>query len=293
MKTILNASLLIFLLLPGLSFAVVVRDSPVEWARLTTELADAGFPSRFLKSLPATFVQFEFADLKTAAAEYHPEGHRMVFNLALSEDHQGRRFRPVREISNQELATMYHELFHAYFDYVDYAANSMTMPATAARLHREAKRMLACRYTVVNVVVGPPQRSHQRKVSIEQRRVSESEGWEALNETWGVFVGWAIWNKLEATNRFQAGWDWEALETFWDRLAEGYEEGILTGYFEPADLQARRVLPRLYLAPSEAISLAEMALLLEDILVEPPGMVRMAITSIAANRVDSERFKSC
>src|SRR5688500_13025018 len=103
MKTILNASLLILLLLPGLSFAVVVRDSPVEWARLTTELAEVGLPSRFLKLLPATFVQCEFADLKTAAAEYHPDGHRMVFNLALSEGHQGRRFRPVREITNQEL----------------------------------------------------------------------------------------------------------------------------------------------------------------------------------------------
>src|SRR5439155_1413487 len=240
MKTIFTVSLLVLLSLPGSSTAVRVPDSQAEWRHLTTELADAGLPSRFLKLLPREFVQLEFADLKAAAAEYHPDGHRMVFNLALSEGNEGRRFRPIRTIGNQELATMYHELFHAYFDYRDYAADSAGLPVEAARLHAEAKRLLACRYTVVDVVAGPVQKAHQRNSRFERRRLSESEGWDALNETWGVFVGWAVWSKLEATNRLRTTWEWEAVEDFWNRLAEAYGDRTLTGYLEPADPQAAR-----------------------------------------------------
>ena len=171
MKTIFTVSLLVLLSMPGSSSAVRVPDSQAEWGHLTTELADAGLPSRFLKLLPREFVQLEFADLKTAAAEYHPDGHRMVFNLALSEGNEGRRFRPIRNIGNQELATMYHELFHAYFDYSDYAADSAGLPAQAARLHAQAKRLLTCRYTVVDVVAGPVQKAHQRNSPLERRRL--------------------------------------------------------------------------------------------------------------------------
>src|SRR5438445_12094432 len=167
MKTIFTVSLLVLLSLPGSSSAVRVPDSQAEWGHLTTELAEAGLPSRFLKLLPKGFVQLEFADLKTAAAEYHPDGHRMVFNLALSESNKGRRFRPVHNLGNQELATMYHELFHAYFDYIDFAADS-GMPAEAAPLQAEAKRLLACRYTVVDVVAGPAQKAHQRTALVER-----------------------------------------------------------------------------------------------------------------------------
>jgi hypothetical protein len=238
-------------------------------------------------------VQLEFTDLKGAAAEYHPAGHRMVFNLALSERGQGRHFRPVRDISNTELATMYHELFHAYFDYIDFMADSVRMPPQAARLRAEAKRLVACRYTVVNIVGGPVQKAHQRKVAIEPRRLSESEAWDALNETWGVFVGWAIWNKLETTDRWQVAWDWDALEGFWNRLADAYEDGIITGYFEPADPQARQVLPRLYLAPTDAISLPEIALLLEVILEETRPMARMAVGWIDTNGAEPTRRGSC
>jgi hypothetical protein len=293
MKTIFTVSLLVLLSLPGSSSAVRVPDSQAEWQHLTTELADAGLPSRFLKLLPRGFVQLEFADLKTAAAEYHPDGHRMVFNLALSEGKEGRRFRPVRNIGNQELATMYHELFHAYFDYIDFAADSAGMPAEAARLQAEAKRLLACRYTVVDVVAGPAQKAYQRRALVERRRLSESEGWDALNETWAVFVGWAVWSKLEATNRLRTSWEWEAVEDFWNRLAEAYEDRTLTGYYEPADPQARHVLPRVYLGPSDAISLPEIVLLLEVILEESPRQAGMAANWIAANDPEPVRFTSC
>src|SRR6266508_1866157 len=123
-----------------------VPDPQGEWVRLTREAAEMGLPSRFLRLLPAKFVTLEFADLKNVAAEYHPEGHRMVFHLNLSEDGQGRRLRSFRQIGNQELATIYHELFHAYFDYGEFAAGTPTMTPQGTRLRAEAKRLVACRY---------------------------------------------------------------------------------------------------------------------------------------------------
>src|SRR2546422_1956624 len=44
--------------------AAPVPDLPGEWARLTTETAEMGLPSRFLRLLPLEFVKLEFADLK-------------------------------------------------------------------------------------------------------------------------------------------------------------------------------------------------------------------------------------
>ena len=257
--------------------AAPVPDSKTEWARFVREISSLRFPSRFLRLLPPEFVTLEFAELKGAAAEYHPAGHRMIFSLALSDGGHGRGFRPLREIGNQDLATIYHELFHAYFDYIDFAAGRPRMPSEAARLHTEAKRLVACRYTLVEIDIGPHLKTPQRKVRVEPRRLSESEGWDALNETWGVFVGWAVWNKLEVTDRFTHRWDWARTERFWDRLEEAYQAGFFTGYFEPMPLEARRAIPRWYLAPSSAISLPEIALLLEVILDETPAMAQLAV----------------
>lgn len=269
--------------------AAPVPDPQGEWTRLTGEAAEMGLPSRFLRLLPADFVTLEFADLKNVAAEYHPEGHRMVFHLNLSEGSQGRRLRSLREVGNRELATIYHELFHAYFDYVEFASGTPTMTPQGARLYAEAKRLVACRYTVVEVSPIAPQKVSPRKAKFEQRRLTEREGWEALNETWGVFVGWAIWNKLETTDRFNPAvrWDWDALEEFLDRLEAAYANGELTGYFEPARPDERKGIPRWYLAPNYAISAPEIALLLEVILDEPPRMARLATAWLTAT--DSRR----
>jgi hypothetical protein len=250
-----------------------------------------GLPTRFLQLVPPEFVKLEFADLTGAAAEYHPEGHRMIFNRVLSEGNGGKGFRPVRDISNQDLATIYHELFHAYFDYIDFAAGTPHMPSAAARLHADAERLLACRYLVVDVVVGPQQKGAHRKPRIEQRRIADSEGWDALNETWGVFIGWTIWNKLEVTNRMAVRWDWEATEKFLNRLEEAYQNGDLAGYFEPADPDARKVIPRWYLASSNAISLPEIALLLEVILEASPAMTQLAVNWIASD--DAAPARTC
>ena len=274
-----------------------VPDPQGEWTRLTREAAEMGLPSRFLRLLPAEFVTLEFADLKNVAAEYHPEGHRMVFHLNLSEGSQGQRLRSLRQIGNHDLATIYHELFHAYFDYVEFASGTPTMTPQGARLHAEAKRLAACRYTVVEVSPILPQKMSTRKVTFEKRRLTEREGWEALNETWGVFVGWAIWNKLEATDRLNPSrrWDWDALEEFLDRLEAAYTNGELTGYFEPANQDERKGIPRWYLAPNYAISAPEIALLLEVILDEPPRMAKLATAWLTAtgNRAAAPALRTC
>ncbi len=263
-----------------------VPDPQGEWARLTREAAEMGLSSHFLRLLPLEFVKLEFADLKNVAAEYHPEDHRMVFHLNLSEGNQGKRFRSLRQIGNHDLATIYHELFHAYFDYVDFASGTPRMTPQGARLYAEAKRFVACRYSVVEVSPTPTQKSALRKGRFEKRRITEREGWDALNETWGVFVGWAIWNKLEATDRLNPAtrWDWDTVEEYLDRLETAHVNRELTGYFEPANQAERRGVPRWYLAPNYAISAPEIALLLEVILDESPGMVRLAASWVSASQ---------
>ena len=263
-----------------------VPDLPGEWARLTTETAEMGLPSRFLRLLPLEFVKLEFADLKNVAAEYHPEGHRMVFHLILSEGNLGKRLRSLRQVGNLDLATIYHELFHAYFDYVDFASGTPRMTPQGARLNAEAKRFAACRYSVVEVSPISAQQNAPRKGRFEKRRITERESWDALNETWGVFVGWAIWNKLETTDQLNPAtrWDWDTVEEYLDRLETAYVNRELTGYFEPANQAERRGIPRWYLGPSHAISAQEIALLLEVILDETPGMAQLAVRWISASQ---------
>jgi hypothetical protein len=276
----------LFLLAAVPVWAGPVPDPQGEWARLTKEAAAMGLPFRFLRLLPREFVKLEFADLKNVAAEYHPDGHRMVFHLNLSEGNLGKRLRSLRQIGNHDLATIYHELFHAYFDYVDFASGTPRMTPQGARLYGEAKRFAACRYSVVEISPTAVQKSALRKGRFETRRISEREGWDALNETWGVFVGWAIWHKLEATDRLNPAtrWDWETVEDYLDRLETAYVNGEMAGYFEPANQVERRGIPRWYLAPSHAISAPEVSLLLEVILDEAPGMARLAAHWVSASQ---------
>ena len=257
-----------------------------EWARLTTEAAEMGLPSRFLRLLPPEFVKLEFADLRNVAAEYFPEGHRMIFHLNLSEGNQGKRLRPLRQVGNHDLATIYHELFHAYFDYVDFASGTPRMTPQGGRLYAEAKRFAACRYAVVELSPISAQQNAFRRGRFEKRRITERESWDALNETWGVFVGWAIWNKLETTDRLNLAtrWDWDTVEEYLDRLEAAYVNRELTGYFEPANQAERKGIPRWYLGPSHAISAQEIALLLEVILDETPGMAQLATRWISASQ---------
>ncbi|HKQ34390.1 MAG TPA: hypothetical protein VJT11_03700, partial [Nitrospiraceae bacterium] len=170
-----------------------LRPTERVWRQLLGEAHALGLPTKFLKVIPPSFVQFEFDDLHSYAAEYHLGEHRLVLNRALSFNGAGATLRPLRRLTHAEIETLYHELFHAYIDYLVTAAEKApeipSDPVLAfARMQQE------CHYgaVLINPVV-------QRKGETEERFLTERESWEALNETWAVFVGWVVWNHLELT----------------------------------------------------------------------------------------------
>jgi hypothetical protein len=99
------------------------------WRQLLNEAHALGLPTKFLKAVPPSFVRFEFDDLHSYAAEYHPGEHRMVLNRALSFNGAGATLRPLGRLSHVQIETLYHELFHAYLDYLVTAAEAS--PETA------------------------------------------------------------------------------------------------------------------------------------------------------------------
>jgi hypothetical protein len=119
------------LLMGGLLFAPNVgmpeerpSSSDRMWRQLLSEAHALGLPTKFLKAVPPGFIQFEFDDLRTYAAEYHLGEHRMVLNRALSFNGAGAMLRPLGRLTHAEIETLYHELFHAYIDYLVTAAKA-------------------------------------------------------------------------------------------------------------------------------------------------------------------------
>ncbi|MGD9729364.1 MAG: hypothetical protein AB7V39_23720, partial [Nitrospiraceae bacterium] len=94
----------------------VVVNPALLWRNLLADAAGLKLPVKFLEEIPAGFEQFEFDDLRTFAAEYHPADHRMILNRALSFNRAGGTLRPLRQLTHKDLQTLYHELFHAYMD---------------------------------------------------------------------------------------------------------------------------------------------------------------------------------
>src|SRR5262249_60103244 len=110
------------------------------WRQLLSEAQTLGLPTKFLKVVPPNFVRFEFDNLHSYAAEYHPGEHRMVLNRTLSFNGAGTTLRPLGRLTHTEISTLYHELFHAYVDYSMTAAEASpeaeSDPLTAlARAH--------------------------------------------------------------------------------------------------------------------------------------------------------------
>jgi hypothetical protein len=219
-----------------------------------------GLPIRFVRAIPPEFLTVEFADLRGFAAEYHPQDHRMILNRALSFNAAGGVLRPLSEMTRNEVATLYHELFHAYMDYLSSHKDDPAVGPDGARLMAFARTQQQCRYQAVTIT---PLR--QRKNLTEARFLSEGESWEALNETWAVFVGWAIWAQhgLAREVRKVGPEIWSSRSDWAKLLKKADENGDLVGYYEPEDDHERRVTHKRYLAPSDRISSAEVTILLE------------------------------
>jgi len=228
------------------------QSSP--WRDLVAQGEALGLPTKFLKVIPPDFITVDFEDLHTFAAEYHPEDHRMLLTLALSFNGAGGTLKPLAKMTHREVATLFHEFFHAYMDYMTTTEATAGHPELAV-LRAFAEDQQRCRYQAVMITPIA-----QRKTATELRFLTEREAWEALNETWGVFVGWAVWTKLELP--VEKG-NLTASRAWLSRLKKADRAGDLVGYYEPEDPEERRIAQKRYLAPSHSITSREVMQLLK------------------------------
>ncbi|MFO0774151.1 MAG: hypothetical protein U0172_05760 [Nitrospiraceae bacterium] len=260
----------------GQSYAVAAESSSApaapqsKWRQLIQEAKALNLPAEFLEAIPEDFVVIEFEDLHTYAAEYHPEDHRMVLNRTLSFNAAGSILRPLRTLPHRDIGTLFHELFHAYMDYL-VAGRGAGHASSETRVAREAVLTFArdrqsCRYTTVDIMPVV-----QRKAAQETRELTEQEAWEALNETWAVFVGWAVWTKLEAglagppSGKAPNG----SVDGWLSRLAKANERGELRGYYEPEEASERALTKKRYLALTHRIAPDEARALMKVVMEVP------------------------
>lgn len=260
------------------STALAVPSEPVgsdsssrQWERLLTESGQLHLPTAFLKRVPPDFIRFEFDDLRAYAAEYHPGEHRMVLNRSLSFNAAGRVLKPLTKMTPKELEVLYHELFHAFMDYL---ASPGEQPAEGGRVSNElmvfARKQQACRYGTV--MIAPVV---QRKDEMESRYLTESESWEALNETWAVFIGWAIWNQLEVQQK-DAGSLFQQqrqMDRWARRLETAFQKGELRGYYVPQDPDERRITQKRFLAKESQLTWKEASVLMTQVLGFPDEFI--------------------
>jgi hypothetical protein len=259
------------------------------WRQLLSEAHTLGLPMKFLKTVPSSFVRFEFDDLHSYAAEYHLGEHRMVLNRALSFNGAGATLRPLERLTHAEIETLYHELFHAYIDYLVTAAETspeiLSDPVLAF-----ARVQQVCHYGAV--LITPVV---QRKGETEERFLTERESWEALNETWAVFVGWIVWNQLELTDNAgrsiqKSG---KGQDEWVRRLKRADREGILRGYYEPEDAGERAIARKRYLAPASRLSEQEAAILLKDVIGFSHSLRARATEVLSGSGQGVDRYGQC
>ena len=247
-------------------------DSSRLWATLMAEAKALNLPTRFLEQVPAQFVAFEFEDLHAFAAEYHPAEHRMVLARSLSLNAAGRTLRPLARLTHKELETLYHELFHAYMDFIEQEAGLLPAPLSLMAFAREQQR---CRYQ--HVLITPVL---QKKTVTEERFLSETESWEALNETWAVFVGWAVWTQLEVEKaggrETRSSGRSRQVSAWMARLSQAEQNAVLSGYYEPEDPAEKVMARKRFLAPDFRLSAPELLRLMKDVLGSPTDMIRQA-----------------
>lgn len=234
------------------------------WARFLADAERFQLPTKFLKALPPDFIQFEFDDLRTYAAEYHPDEHRMVLNRSLSFNAAGRILKPLAQMTHKELEVLYHELFHAYMDYL----SLMETPSREAGRRSDgllgfAREQQACRYGVVTITPIA-----QRMDETESRYLTQAESWEALNETWAVFIGWTVWSQLEVQRKTGKSMFRErGLAHRWrERLKTAFEKVELRGYYVPEDPEERRLARKRYLAKASQLTPREAVVLMKQVL---------------------------
>jgi hypothetical protein len=213
----------------------------------------------------------------------------MVLNRALSFNGAGATLRPLGRLTHVELETLYHELFHAYIDYLVTAAE--TSPEVASdpvlALARVQQR---CHYG--SVLITPVV---QRKGETEERFLTDRESWEALNETWAVFVGWTVWNQLELTGSTDRSIQrsGKSQDEWVRRFRKADREGVFRGYYEPEDSAERDITRKRYLAPASRLSEAEATVLLKSVIEFTPSLLARAREVLSGIGQGVERHGQC
>jgi len=233
------------------------------WDRLLSDAEALHLPTAFLKTVPSDFIRFEFDDLRTYAAEYHPGEHRLVLNRSLSFNAAGRVLKPLAKMTHKELEILYHELFHAYMDYLASTSDQAAgVDSASSALLGFARKLQVCRYGEVAITPFA-----YRQQEAESRYLTEAESWEALNETWAVFIGWAIWNQLEV-ERKDGGSVYQPphLDRWGQRLVEAFSNGEFRGYYVPEDAEERRITQKRFLAGPSQLTWEEARTLMSQVL---------------------------
>ncbi len=238
------------------------------WINLIEQAESLALPTGFLKEIATDFVTVTFEDLRTYAAEYHPEDHRMILSLRLSFNKAGGALMDLERMSHHDISLLYHELFHAYLDYLFNGPGPDTLSSQANRVLAFAGEQMRCHYRFVRI--NP---IRQRRDMTEIRFLSEEDAWEVLNETWAVFVGWQIWTKLGQQADGIGPWTEPLIDDWADLLAKANTSGELLGYYEPDDPEERRVARKRFIAPSNGLTSGGAELLLAVVLEEPDAVV--------------------
>jgi hypothetical protein len=135
----------------------------------------------------------------------------------------------------------------------------------------------------------------QRKGETEERFLTERESWEALNETWAVFVGWVVWNQLELTSSADRSIQksGKSQEEWLSRLRSADREGTFRGYYEPEDSGERAVARKRYLAPASRLSEPEALVLMKNVIEFPPSLLVRARDVLSGLDQGVERYGQC
>lgn len=260
------------------------------WPALVQQAESLGLPTEFLTHIDPAFVSITFEDLRTYAAEYHPDDHRMILNLRLSFNEAGGALADLDRMTHHDLALLYHELLHAYVDYLFAEQHSTPLTTADQQMLDLAKSQMACHYRFVRI--NP---IRQLKDATELRFLSNQDSWEVMNETWAVFVGWVLWTKLELFEGklSDSMWTTALIEQWTDRLEKAVESGELLGYYEPDDPEERRVARKRFIAPSNGLTPQDAEYLLTRVLYESSEIVEASKSVFEKNQASLEPPPSC
>ncbi len=258
------------------------------WINLMEQAESLDLPTGFLKEIGPDFVTVTFEDLRTYAAEYHPEDHRMILSMRLSFNKAGGALMELERMTHHDISLLYHELLHSYLDYIFNGPGPEMLSPQAKRVLVFAQEQIRCHYRFVRI--NP---IRQRRDMTEIRFLSEEDAWEVLNETWAVFIGWQIWTKLEQQVNGIGPWTEPLIDAWAALLSKANTSGELLGYYEPDDPDERRVARKRFIAPSNGLTPEGTELLLAVVLEEPDAVVDEGGFVIKATKDTTAQALSC